>query len=170
MKILLLLIFPLHSFCQCELVEYSKDKFTDVEHWKTSSYFDLAKKAKAGEHIIISNNKVISPIIFFYSKDTFNYQASITLYGEQSSFKTEGLYFVFANGEKLQYPAQEIGRDYFGDRLTYLAILKLSKQEIELFKSQTVTDIRIAATDTNIEPWIGEKMKEQFNCLLSKVN
>lgn len=174
MKVILLLclitiLLPFRSYSQCDQIEYNKDKFTDVESWKTPSYFETAKKAKWDSHILVIGNRVVAPIIFFYTKDTNNYQISITLYGDQSSFDSKGLYLVFDNGQKLQYPFMEIGSDYMGDRLTFVSVVKLTESETNLFKTASVTDIRMKATDTVIEPWIGNKMKEQFNCLQTKI-
>lgn len=170
MKLLAVLLFlPFYSIAQCGDIKYSKDKFTDVESWQTPTHFEYGKKQNFGSNVVASGNKIVSPIIMFYTKDTSGYKIMVTLYGEQSSFNVNGLFFVFDNGEKLQYPQKEIGSDHFGNRLAYLAVVKLSPSEVDLFISSRVTDIRIAGNDTQIEPWIGEKMKAQFACLKGKM-
>lgn len=174
MKVILLLCFitsliPFRSYSQCDQIVYNKDKFTDVETWHTPIYLDVPSKQKIHKHVMTIGKRIASPVILFYSKDSSGYQISLTMYGEESPLVNKGIYIIFSNGEKLQYPDSPYSIDYVGYRVSQVAILKISESEATLFKNNTITDIRIGISDTEIDTWIGEKMKEQFNCLMGKI-
>lgn len=154
------------SFSQCEQIEYKKDKFTDVEVWKTPLYLEK-KKQKVDKNVLVINNKAVSPIMLFYTSDKKRYVISATLFGERSSFAPKGLYIVFQNGEKLQYPEMEIVEDRLTYSISYFTSTDVDEDEIKTLTSSPITDIRMGTVDTVVDPWLGEKMLENFKCLYS---
>jgi hypothetical protein len=133
----------------CNKFTISKDKFEDK-----ISYFS---PQTSGVTVI----KVVS-------KNISKYYLSIEEYGETANVDGKGLYLLFDDGSKIIRENVDIdvnvGRN---GGFLYSAIIELSSDELNLLKSNKLTDNRLYIYDGKVDNESANLIQEYIKCILS---
>lgn len=83
-----------------------------------------------------------------------------------ASARSKGVYLLLANGQKLEWPDEEVTIDYSTRFFANSSVL-LSPDQIELLIKVPITDIRLDHFDKALSRKEGERFSEYLTCLLT---
>lgn len=115
------------------------------------------------------NTPYLKPMqIIQYRKGTLRTTyLSLKAHAYSASVNNKGVIILFANGKRINKPAQEIDIDVDGDRYEYSAFMRLSPAEIALVKSSPITDYRLDVYDAEISKEDQQWYLGMFKCIFA---
>ena len=157
-----LCFLPATLFAQCHGVEVRKDKSTGTLEKRMPTLFK--KEADAGTNLLEKKNTVKAPVaLAFY--DTV-YSLLLAVKGRSLPYNPKGAYALLANGEQLLYPEAECLPMILHGKMLYFTSVPLSSDDLQKIRTHAVTGVRVAAFECTVAPWLGEKLKTYFNCVV----
>ncbi|WP_172919497.1 hypothetical protein [Capnocytophaga canis] len=132
----------------CKKIEKEVDKFTK----ETKFYSDF----EDGIYFVKTTKNNISKI---YMEVRVNGGSSL-------SVGKKGLILLFENGQKIQKPTAKIEVDANGTGSSYVysTFVELTKNDINIFKNNELTDVRLYIYDNSIDN--GKKLSELLKCII----
>lgn len=160
---------PFSSYAQCEGLEVTKDKFTDEVTVKSALILALPRKETAGKNVRVTFKKVVSPAqISYHPKSDTAFSLFLLVPGEKIFSDTKGAWLIFENGEKMQFPEAIAVQQYASGSSYIISMVPLDEEDVLLLGKHKITGIRIATSECEPSPWLGEAIRSQINCVVDK--
>jgi hypothetical protein len=161
-----ILWIPVLSFGQCDEIEVTKDKFTDVVTKRTPGLIKKEKdKSDLGINIVEKNKMIVLPVTLSYTSDSGKYSLTLMVRGKEGIFSPKGAWLVLADGTKLQYPEAYVMSYPISDIEYYIAATQITKDEVNILGRTAITDIRVDSYECSLSAWLGGKIRSYFECL-----
>ena len=157
---------------QCEKIEITKDKFTDVVTKKTPGITIYPKNQEKGTNIFYVKNKVGVPVTIVYhsGNDTAaGYSLVVTILGKETNFSSEGCYILFDDGSKISYPTAYVHNQEIDKYNLYISTFKITDEEFKKLIYYKITDIRVGSFDSSLPDWLSKEMMSFAKCLSESI-
>ena len=109
----------------------------------------------------VSFSKVIA-------KGVPTYYVSLSILGSTVNVNEHGVIILLENGKRIARPKEEIDveANSSGDGFTYSAFVRLTPADLQLLKTQKITDFQLYIYDANLETSEQQEAQQYITCLL----